>query len=81
LLHFAPVKDTLGAERLEIHPFLGSYLLGEAIDRHGADLVVHGHAHHGIEHGVTPGGVPVRNVAIPVIRQAFRIYCLGSEEP
>ena len=28
LTHFAPVKDTLGGERLEIYPFLGSYLLG-----------------------------------------------------
>lgn len=79
LLHFAPVKDTLGAERLEIFPFLGSYLLGEAIDRAGADLVIHGHAHHGVEHGVTPGGIPVRNVALPVIREAFRVYCLGTE--
>ncbi len=79
LLHFSPVKDTLGAERLEIFPFLGSYLLGEAIDRAGADLVIHGHAHHGVEHGVTPGGIPVRNVALPVIREAFRVYCLGTE--
>jgi len=76
LLHFAPVKDTLGAERREIFPFLGSYLLGEAIDHAGADLVIHGHAHHGVEQGVTPGGIPVRNVALPVIRQAFKLYDL-----
>jgi Icc-related predicted phosphoesterase len=76
LLHFAPTKDTLGAERLEIFPFLGSYLLGEAIDRAGADLVIHGHAHHGAEHGLTPGGIPVRNVALPVISHAFRLYSL-----
>jgi Icc-related predicted phosphoesterase len=78
LLHFSPIKDTLGAERLEIFPFLGSYLLGEAIDRAGADLVIHGHAHHGVEQGVTPGGIPVRNVALPVISQAFRLYALAS---
>jgi Icc-related predicted phosphoesterase len=78
LLHFSPIKDTLGAERLEIFPFLGSYLLGEAIDRAGADLVVHGHAHHGVEQGVTPGGIPVRNVALPVISQAYRLYALAS---
>jgi Icc-related predicted phosphoesterase len=76
LLHFAPIKDTLGAERHEIFPFLGSYLLGESIDRAGADLVIHGHAHHGVEQGVTPGGVPVRNVALPVINQAFKLYTL-----
>jgi Icc-related predicted phosphoesterase len=78
LLHFAPVKDTLGGERLEIFPFLGSYLLAEAIDRAGADLVIHGHAHHGTEQGVTPGGIPVRNVALPVISQAFKLYSLAG---
>jgi Icc-related predicted phosphoesterase len=78
LTHFAPVKDTLGAERLEIYPFLGSYLLGEAIDAAGADLIVHGHAHNGTEKGVTPGGIPVRNVALPVIKHAYAVYCLNG---
>ena len=78
LTHFAPVKDTLGGERLEIYPFLGSYLLGEAIDRAGADLAVHGHAHNGVEKGVTPGGIPVRNVALPVLKTAYAVYCLGA---
>ncbi len=32
LLHYAPVEATVVGERLEIYPFLGSYLLGEAID-------------------------------------------------
>src|ERR1044071_3049072 len=36
LLHYAPVKGTLLGEKLEIYPFLGSYLLGEAVDRVGA---------------------------------------------
>jgi Icc-related predicted phosphoesterase len=76
LTHYAPVKDTLGAERLEIYPFLGSYLLGEAIDAAGADLVVHGHAHNGTEKGVTPTGIPVRNVALPVLQRAYAVYCL-----
>jgi Icc-related predicted phosphoesterase len=76
--HFAPVKDTLGAERLEIYPFLGSYLLGEAIDGAGADLAVHGHAHNGSEKGLTPGGIPVRNVALPMLKAAYAVYCLGS---
>jgi Icc-related predicted phosphoesterase len=78
LTHFAPVKDTLNGERLEIYPFLGSYLLGEAIDAAGADLIVHGHAHNGAEKGVTPGGIPVRNVALPVIKTAFAVYCVHS---
>jgi Icc-related predicted phosphoesterase len=79
LLHYSPVPDTLLGERLEIYPFLGSYLLAEAIDKAGADLVVHGHAHGGSEKGVTAGGVHVRNVAQPVIRQAYAVYCLGDD--
>ncbi|MFD4573948.1 metallophosphoesterase [Streptomyces sp. NPDC058417] len=76
LTHFSPVADTLAGEPPEIHPFLGSYLLAEAIDTAGADLAVHGHAHLGTEHGMTAGGVRVRNVAQPVIGQAFHVYRL-----
>jgi Icc-related predicted phosphoesterase len=78
LLHYAPVKATLVGEKLEIYPFLGSYLLAEAIDCAGADLVLHGHAHRGTEKGVTPGGIHVRNVAQPLIRHAFNLYCLDD---
>ncbi|WP_431683210.1 metallophosphoesterase family protein [Kitasatospora sp. KL5] len=74
LTHFSPVPDTLAGEPLEIYPFLGSYLLAEAIDEGGADLAVHGHAHAGTERGMTAGGVHVRNVAQPVIRHAFALY-------
>lgn len=83
LTHYAPVVDTLQGERLEIHPFLGSYHLAEAIDAAGADLALHGHAHGGTEKGITAGGVHVRNVAQPVIRAAYRVYCLerGSLDP
>jgi Icc-related predicted phosphoesterase len=78
LLHYAPIKSTLVGERLEVYPFLGSYLLAEAIDHAGADLVLHGHAHRGTEKGVTPGGIHVRNVAQPLIRRAFNLYCLDE---
>jgi Icc-related predicted phosphoesterase len=78
LLHYSPIPATLRGEHLQIYPFLGSYLLGEAIDAAGADLVVHGHAHSGSERGVTPGGVSVRNVAQPVIHSAYRVYCLNG---
>lgn len=74
LMHYSPVRETLQGEPPEIFPFLGSYLLAEAIDRAGADLAVHGHAHRGKEHGVTPGGVNVRNVAQTVIRQGYAVY-------
>src|SRR5207302_11122574 len=75
LLHYAPVEDTLQGERLEIWPFLGSYLLAEAVDAAGADLVLHGHAHAGVEKAVTPEGIPVRNVAQPVLRAPYRVFC------
>jgi Icc-related predicted phosphoesterase len=77
LTHYAPVPDTLVGEPPEIYPFLGSYLLGQAVDDGGADLAVHGHAHMGSERGRTPGGVRVRNVAHPVIRQAYAVFHVG----
>ncbi len=78
VLHYAPIPETLQGERLEIYPFLGSYLLAEAVDRAGADLVVHGHAHAGSERGVTPGGIRVRNVALPVVRQPYKVFEFGA---
>ncbi len=78
LTHYAPVKDTLAGERLEIYPFLGAFQLGEAIDRGGAHLALHGHAHHGAERGITPRGVPVRNVAMPLLKRPYGLYCLDA---
>jgi Icc-related predicted phosphoesterase len=80
LTHYAPVPDTLVGEPLEIYAFLGCYQLGQAIDSAPTALALHGHAHHGSERGRTPGGVPVRNVAHPVIKQAYNIYQLLSDE-
>lgn len=76
LTHYAPVPDTLAGEPLEIFPFLGSYLLGQAIDSAPTELALHGHAHLGTERGATPGGVRVRNVAHPVIKQAYSVFHL-----
>ena len=78
LLHYSPVAETLAGEPREIYPFLGSYLLAEAVDEAGADLVVHGHAHRGSERGRTPGGVRVRNVARPVIGSRYRVFSLSD---
>src|ERR671918_1201254 len=79
LMHYSPVRETLVGEPPEIYPFLGSYLLAEAIDRAGADLVLHGHAHRGVEKGSTPGGIHVRNVAVPVINRTYNVYVLGDD--
>ncbi|MDQ1154478.1 metallophosphoesterase [Brevundimonas sp. SORGH_AS_0993] len=69
LLHYSPVVDTVVGEPPEIHPFLGSSRLAEVIDRYeNVKLVVHGHAHRGAPQGRTARGVPVYNVALPVLR-------------
>lgn len=69
LLHYAPVVDTVVGEPPEIHAFLGSSRLAETIDRYdNVSLVVHGHAHRGAPEGRTNRGVPVYNVALPVLR-------------
>jgi Icc-related predicted phosphoesterase len=81
LLHYSPIKETLVGEPPEIYAFLGSYLLGEAADRMGADLIVHGHAHRGVEKGITPGGVHVRNVAQTVIQRAYSLYSFDPSSP
>jgi Icc-related predicted phosphoesterase len=79
LTHYSPVADTLVGEPLEIFPFLGCYQLGHAIDSAPTALAVHGHAHAGTERGRTPGGVRVRNVAHPVIKQAYNVYHLNTD--
>jgi Icc-related predicted phosphoesterase len=82
LLHYSPVAETLLGEPPEIYPFLGSYLLAQAIDTApDTALAVHGHAHAGSERGTTPGRVKVRNVAHPVIKQAYNVYQLAVHKP
>ena len=58
VLHYAPVGDTVRGEAPEIYPYLGSSRLAEVIDRHGADMVLHGHAHHGFPMGRPPPAFP-----------------------
>lgn len=77
VLHYAPVRDTLAGEPTELYPFLGSSLLCDPIDRLGADLILHGHAHHGVQIGQTEKGIPVRNVAQPVLKKYYIVYELG----
>jgi len=69
VLHYSPIAATIEGEATEIYPFLGTSRLAEVVDRHGADLVVHGHAHNGKCDGKTPGGVPVHNVAITLLQR------------
>ncbi len=68
VLHYSPIAATVQGEAAEIFPFLGTSRLAEVVDRHGADLVLHGHAHHGQLDGKTTGGVSVHNVAITLLQ-------------
>ena len=85
LLHYAPIPDTLIGEPEAIFPFLGSSRLLPPIDSMGASVVFHGHAHAGILEGRTPAGVPVYNVAYPVLAAAGRgplfVYHVQLPEP
>ncbi len=78
LLHYAPIAATTEGELPEIRPFLGTTRLASCCDSFGALAVFHGHAHHGAPEGRTPKGVPVYNVAMPVLKRAldrkFRVF-------
>ena len=65
--HYSPIVETVRGEPAEIWPYLGSSRLAEVIDRHGAVVAIHGHAHHGQPDGKTTGGVPVHNVALSLL--------------
>jgi Icc-related predicted phosphoesterase len=67
VLHYAPIRDTVEGEPLEIFPFLGSSRLEEPINRYDVTAVVHGHAHRGQLTGRTTAGVPVHNVSLPLM--------------
>ncbi len=67
VLHYSPVAATLAGEPPEIFPFLGDSLLEEVLDRRGADVAVHGHAHAGVLEGFTGGGIRVLNVSRAVL--------------
>ena len=68
VIHYAPVADTVKGEPVEIYPYLGSSRLMEVIDRHGVDMVLHGHAHGGSSDGKTTAGTPVHNVAMAIVQ-------------
>jgi len=67
LVHYAPIVETVVGEPPEIYPFLGSSRLSDVCDRFGATAIFHGHAHHGSIQGRTRGGIPVYNVAQPLL--------------
>jgi Icc-related predicted phosphoesterase len=71
LLHYSPVAATVEGEPREVYPFLGSSRLEEPLTHYPVAAIFHGHAHHGRPEGATRSGVPVYNVALPVLQRAF----------
>ena len=69
VVHYSPIADTVKGEPMEIYPYLGNSRFAEVVDRHGASLVVHGHAHHGSADGKTTAGIPVYNVALSILQR------------
>jgi len=71
VMHYAPVLGTTEGEDPEIRPYLGTSRLAVPCDAFGAIAVFHGHAHHGVPESRTPKGVPVYNVAMPVLKRVW----------
>lgn len=67
VLHYSPIRGTVEGEPPEIYPYLGSSRLEEPINRYRVNAVFHGHAHRGRPEGRTSTGVPVYNVAMPLL--------------
>lgn len=67
ILHYAPIRATVEGEPPEIFAYLGSSRLEEPINRYRVSAVFHGHAHRGCPEGRTATGVPVYNVAMPLL--------------
>jgi len=67
LMHYAPIRGTCEGEPPEILPYLGSSRLEEPLNRYRVSAVFHGHAHRGVPEGRTSSGVPVYNVAMPLL--------------
>ncbi|WP_280154966.1 metallophosphoesterase [Piscinibacter sp. XHJ-5] len=87
LLHYSPIVGTVEGEPVEIFPFLGSSRLEDPLVRYPVAAVFHGHAHRGALEGKTVNGVPVYNVAKPLLqrshpdRPAFRVLELPRASP
>jgi Icc-related predicted phosphoesterase len=83
VLHYAPIFETIVGEPEVIWPFLGSSRLLQPIDTIGCDVVFHGHAHHGTIEAKTPSGIPVFNVAMPLLQERgdnFLVWTIKAPE-
>jgi len=86
LLHYSPIAGTVDGEPPEIYAFLGSSRLEDPLLRYPVDVVVHGHAHRGALEGRTVNGIPVYNVAKPLLERTqpgqppFKVFRLPIDD-
>ncbi len=71
VLHYAPIRETVEGEPVEIFPWLGSSRLEEPLTRFEVCAVFHGHAHKGSPEGKTSTGIPVFNVSLQVLKEHY----------
>lgn len=71
LLHYSPIQATVEGEPVEIYAFLGTSRLEDPLLRYPVNAVFHGHAHRGRLEGKTVNGIPVYNVAKPLLLRSF----------
>jgi Icc-related predicted phosphoesterase len=71
VLHYAPIQETVEGEPVEIYAFLGCSRLEEPLNRYPVTTVFHGHAHRGKPEGKLRNGVPVYNVALPLLLRSY----------
>jgi len=71
VLHYSPIAATVEGEPMDIFPFLGSSRLEDPLLRYPVQAVVHGHAHRGAPEGRTVNGIPVYNVAKPLLQRTY----------
>jgi Icc-related predicted phosphoesterase len=87
LLHYAPIEATITGEPPEIYPLLGTSRLEDPFNRYPVSMVFHGHAHFGTPEGHTRAGVPVYNVAMPLLARtapdlpSFKLVEVRPAEP
>jgi Icc-related predicted phosphoesterase len=85
ILHYSPIVGTVEGEPVDIYPFLGNSRLEEPLNRYPVDAVFHGHAHRGTMEARTISGVPVFNVAKPLLQRTrpgqppFRLFEVPRE--
>ena len=71
VLHYAPIRETVEGEPVEIFPWLGSGRLEEPLMRFDVHAAFHGHAHKGTPEGRTSNGIPVYNVCHALLKEHY----------